>query len=145
MSTLRKVEGDNHPWDTKLIGTVNKTTEVTMSMKSLSKIAPFDTLPQAQYETHPDNYICLGQKQAKGAEMLETLFEVPYEQFSESMPLKASDLKPLPRLISKIFTWNIIPRRSDKAKVRHCDVRVLYALVTGKPILPFRQLIMLNV
>ncbi|KAJ0622948.1 hypothetical protein HanIR_Chr01g0026311 [Helianthus annuus] len=100
MSTLRKVEGDNHPWDTKLIGTVNKTTQVTMSMKSLSKIAPFDTLPQAQYETHPDNYICLGQKQAKGAEwaeMLETLFEVPYEQFSESMPLKASDLKPLPR------------------------------------------------
>ncbi|KAJ0586589.1 hypothetical protein HanOQP8_Chr04g0130371 [Helianthus annuus] len=147
MSTLRKVEGDNHPWDTKLIGTVNKT-EVTMSMKSLLKIAPFDTLPQAQYETHPDNYICLDIKQAKGpewAEMLETLFEVPLEQFSESMPLKASDLKPLPRLISKIFTWNIISRRSDKAKVRHCDVRVLYALVTGKPIFPFRQLIMLNV
>ncbi|KAJ0957133.1 hypothetical protein HanPSC8_Chr01g0023661 [Helianthus annuus] len=65
MSTLRKVEGDNHPWDTKLIGTVNKT-EVTMSMKSLLKIAPFDTLPQAQYETRPDNYICLDIKQAKG-------------------------------------------------------------------------------
>ncbi|KAL8229949.1 hypothetical protein R6Q57_014849 [Mikania cordata] len=69
------------------------------------------------------------------------------EKPSEAMGTKLlkSNLKVLPKLLSLILGFNVIPRLGDKFFVRNFEIRVLHALMTGQPKLSFRHLVLLNV
>ncbi|KAF5757624.1 hypothetical protein HanXRQr2_Chr17g0828901 [Helianthus annuus] len=44
-----------------------------------------------------------------------------------------------------VCTQNVIPRRGDKVEVRFAEVPVLYMLLRGSPLVPFRFLVLNNI
>lgn len=73
--------------------------------------------------------------------MLNTLFMPGRPQH----PLWRDNLKMPARLLLLFVVLNIMPRRSDKQKVRKWDIQILYALLTGTPTVSFRYLAMMNI
>ncbi|KAJ0686718.1 hypothetical protein HanOQP8_Chr11g0418761 [Helianthus annuus] len=143
MSTLEKKDGKNPPFTTKLIGYVGNK-KVALSFEAMDKIVKFDTgavNPQREYE-----YLSAEKIFGKGDDwltMLRELFQV--DDIREDMKLYKKDLKPLPKLLTCILNWNVIPRAGDKEKIRNYEIRVLYALITGRPTISFKHLVLLNV
>ncbi|KAK1437352.1 hypothetical protein QVD17_03143 [Tagetes erecta] len=149
MSTLKRNLGPNPPLTTTLKGKVHGV-DVVLSMAVMDKIASFDSgikRPGGEYTYLSDGDMYSVGK-TKGDEwigMLEALFDVPGGDYANYKPLERKHLKPLPHLISKIMMYNIIPRRGDYVKIRNYEVKVLYALTTGRINLSLKQLIMLNI
>nr|XP_043625276.1 uncharacterized protein LOC122596717 [Erigeron canadensis] len=78
-------------------------------------------------------------------EMIAELFTYPRDALNVNKNLSRARLKPLPRLIMNLISWNICPRSSDKGSIRLQEVVVSYALVTGKLNLSLRHIIMTNI
>jgi hypothetical protein len=137
MATLRREDGNNPPRTMRLVGTVDNN-DYELSFETMRQVANFDSLPDHQYE-YPAN-ILSGEETENWNDMLAELFIVNY-----NFHMARSELKPLVLLLTQIMGKNVIPRLSDMSVVRHYDIRVLYALVTGQQVLSFRHLVMLNV
>ncbi|KAL8255422.1 hypothetical protein R6Q59_033643 [Mikania micrantha] len=80
---------------------------------------------------------------AQWKDIIRVLFAKPPEAMGTK--LLRSDLKVLPKLLSLISGFNVIPRLGDKLFIRNFEIRVLHALMTGQPKLSFRHLVLLNV
>ncbi|KAK1438245.1 hypothetical protein QVD17_04051 [Tagetes erecta] len=144
MATLKKTPGRNPPRTTKLVGIV-RGQKVELSFRTLDTIGSFDNSGKP-YEFLSDEEITSEGKN-KGTmwiEMLRELFAVPESKLSMNMALDRNKLKPLPKLMSTILSWNILPRVSDQASIRNSNVRMLYALCTGRPMISFKQLVLHN-
>ncbi|KAK1430662.1 hypothetical protein QVD17_13565 [Tagetes erecta] len=145
MTTLKKEDGSNPPFTTKLTGLVGKK-KITLSFDELDKITNFDSgavYPTREYEYLSAARVFCKEKGDDWLVMLRELFAV--KKVTQNMQLIRADLKPLPKLLTNILNWNVIPRKGDKIKIRVYEVMVLYALITGKPTLSFRHLVLLNV
>ncbi|KAL8225445.1 hypothetical protein R6Q57_018002 [Mikania cordata] len=143
MATLRKEDGNNPPRTTRLIGTVNGK-EMVLSFETMNKVVKFDTKPQREY-VYPERMQILGEatEDEEWRAMVRVLFAKAPEEMGRK--LLRSDLNVLPKLLSLISGFNVIPRLGDKLFIRNFEVRVLHALMIGHPKLSFRQLVLLNV
>ncbi|KAF5764990.1 hypothetical protein HanXRQr2_Chr15g0698471 [Helianthus annuus] len=102
----------------KLIGTVNGV-KVEMSYDSLRRIAKFD-------KKHP-----------QWQHMLDYLF-IPGTTHGK---LLRRNLRIEAKLMLIVCTHNVIPRRGDKIEVRFSEVPILYMMMHGAPLVPFRFLV----
>jgi hypothetical protein len=112
MSTLTRVEGENPPLDTTLIGQVGEE-DVVMSFDTIRKIARFDSKPDNVYVFPPEKEIF--KKSTKGEEgmaMFRDLF-IP----SATRDMVRKDLKILAKIVAIIVGHNVIPRTSDKETI----------------------------
>ncbi|KAK1421834.1 hypothetical protein QVD17_24497 [Tagetes erecta] len=131
----------NHPSKMRLIGTVNGI-EVEMSFDTLRRVAKFDSKPANHYMYpnlddlyyHPD-------KHPRWNVMLDTLF-LPGTTHGK---LYRKNLQIEAKLLLIICQLNVIPRRGDKVEVRYPEVPILYMLMKGTPLVPFRFLAMNNI
>ena len=139
MSTLTKIDGSNPPRTMKLVGRVGDR-EVVMSLDTIKAIAPFDSRLAREY-VYPEPHHILAEETTNPAwiGMLQEIFR------PERGIMTRNCMRALPKLIHLIMGQNVIPRHGDKMKVRHYEIRVLHALLTGSPVFSFRHLAMLNV
>ena len=137
VSTLKYVRGDNHPFNSKMVGTVNDQ-EVVMSFRTLDRIAKFDNNSNLTYE-YPSPSILYGamEQQTYFTAMKEALYEGPSS--------KRGGLKWIVRILLIIVIRNVMPKRGDLTTVRSWEVPVLHALLTGSPPISLRYLIMGNI
>ncbi|MFS7986029.1 hypothetical protein Hanom_Chr11g01005651 [Helianthus anomalus] len=121
----------------KLIGTVNGV-KVEMSYNSLRRIAKFDSKSSNQYiyPSLKDLYHEPG-KHPQWQHMLDYLF-VPGTTHGK---LFRRNLRIEAKLMLVLCTHNVIPRRGDKMEVIFQDVPILYMLMHGSPMVPFRFLV----
>jgi hypothetical protein len=80
-------------------------------------------------------------EQRDWATLVKELFKTSPDKKSKS--LTHSDLKSIPKLLVNIMKTNIIPRIGDQGKVRSYELRVQYALMTGKVKYSLEHLIMI--
>ncbi|KAI3821541.1 hypothetical protein L1987_09109 [Smallanthus sonchifolius] len=125
----------------KLIGTVNGV-EVEMSFDTLRRIAKFDSKPVNQY-TIPrlEDLYFEPEKHPRWHMMLDYMF-LPGTTHGK---LYRKNLRIEAKLMLIICTQNVIPRRGDKVEVRYPEVPILYALLNGAPLFPFRFLVLNNI
>lgn len=91
------------------------------------------------------SHAVLSVKKASGElweQMINELFVVPPGTRISSWSLHRDALKAMPRLLLGIVMTNIMPRSSDRHKVRYSEIMVLYALLTGMPKLSLGHLIL---
>ncbi|MFS7912074.1 hypothetical protein Hanom_Chr02g00125561 [Helianthus anomalus] len=120
----------------KLIGTVNGV-RVEMSYDSLRRIARFDSKSTNQYIYPSLNDLYHNpEKHPQWQNMLDYLF-VPGTTHGK---LLRKNLRIEAKLMLVICTYNVIPRRGGKV-----DVPVLYMLMHGSPLVPFRFLVLNNI
>ncbi|MFS8017691.1 hypothetical protein Hanom_Chr15g01383411 [Helianthus anomalus] len=129
------------PQNMKLIGMVNGV-KVEMSYDSLSRIARFDSKSSNQYIFPSLNELYHNpEKHSQWQNMLDYLFV----SGTTHGKLLRRNLRIEVKLILVICTHNVIPRRGDKVEVRFAEVLVLYMLMHGSPIVPFRFLVLNNI
>ncbi|KAL8249440.1 hypothetical protein R6Q59_006308 [Mikania micrantha] len=123
MATLRRDEGNNPPKTTRLIGTVNGR-EMILSFETMNKVVKFDTKSQREY-VYPERQQILGESTADAQwnDMVRVLFAKPPEAMGTK--LLRSDLEVLPKLLSLISGFNVIPRLGDKLFIRNFEIRAL--------------------
>ncbi|KAJ0618502.1 hypothetical protein HanHA89_Chr02g0054061 [Helianthus annuus] len=120
----------------KLIGTVNGV-RVEMSYDSLRRIARFDSKSTNQYIYPSLNDLYHNpEKHPQWQNMLDYLF-VPGTTHEK---LLRKNLRVEAKLMLVICTHNVIPRRGGKM-----EVPVLYMLMHGSPLGPFRFLVLNNI
>lgn len=141
MATLEKRDGERPPVTTQLVGKVNGV-EVVLNLSLIKKWLKVDMKRSGYvYPTHAE----LTVKKVDGERwetMINELFVVPQGTRIASWQLMRDALKAMPRLLLGIVTSNIMPRQSDRNKVRYSDVLILYALITGSPQLSLGHVIL---
>ncbi|KAF5781264.1 hypothetical protein HanXRQr2_Chr11g0481451 [Helianthus annuus] len=125
----------------KLIGTVNGV-KVEMSYDSLRRIAKFDSKSSNQYiyPSLKDLYY-EPEKHPQWQHILDYLF-IPGTTHGK---LLRRNLRIEAKLMLVLCTHNVISRRGDKMEVRFQEVSVLYMLIHGSPMVPFRFLVLNNI
>ncbi|KAJ0770929.1 hypothetical protein HanPI659440_Chr07g0263231 [Helianthus annuus] len=125
----------------KLIGTVNGVS-VEMSYDSLRRIAKFDSKPANQYIfPRLEDLYFNPQNHPQWQHMLNYLF-IPGTTHGK---LLRRNLRIEVKLMLVVCTQNVIPRWGDKVEVRFAEILVLYMLLHGSPLVPFRFLVLNNI
>ncbi|KAM0025657.1 hypothetical protein Hdeb2414_s0021g00577121 [Helianthus debilis subsp. tardiflorus] len=129
------------PSKMKLIGTVNGV-DVEMSYDSLRRIAKFESKPANEYIfPRLEDLYFNPQKHPQWQNILDYLF-IPGTTHGK---LLRKNLRIEAKLMLVVCTQNVIPRRGDKVEVRFAEVPVLYMLLHGSPLVPFRFLVLNNI
>ncbi|KAJ0556352.1 hypothetical protein HanOQP8_Chr07g0246051 [Helianthus annuus] len=116
--------------------------KVEMSYDSLCRIARFDNKPSNQYIYPSLNDLYHNpEKHPQWQNMLDYLF-IPVTTHGK---LLRRNLRIEAKLMLVLCTHNVIPRRGDKMEVRFSEVPVLYMLIHGSPMVPFRFLVLNNI
>ncbi|MFS8024621.1 hypothetical protein Hanom_Chr16g01465341 [Helianthus anomalus] len=125
----------------KLIGTCNEV-KVEMSYDSSRCIAKFDSKSSNQY-IYPSlkDLYHEPEKHPQWQHMLDYLF-VPGTTHGK---LFRRNLRIEAKLMLVLCTHKVISRRGDKMEVRFQEVLVLYMLMHGSPMVPFRFLMLNNI
>ncbi|MFS7918927.1 hypothetical protein Hanom_Chr03g00206951 [Helianthus anomalus] len=129
------------PSKMKLVRTCNGV-KVEMSYDSLRRIAKFDSQPSNQdiYPSLKDLYH-EPEKHPQLQHMLDYLFlpGTTHEKlFRRNLRIEA-------KLMLVFCTHNVVPRWGDKMEVRFQEVPILYMLMHGSPMVPFRFLVLNNI
>ncbi|KAJ0804435.1 hypothetical protein HanPI659440_Chr02g0038011 [Helianthus annuus] len=125
----------------KLVGTVNGV-RLEMSYDSFRRIAKFDSKPSNQY-IYPslEDLYHNPKKHPQWQNMLDYLF-VPGTTHGK---LLRRNLRIEAKLMLVLCTHNVISRRGDKVEVRFAEVSILYMLMHGSHMVPFRFLVLNNI
>ncbi|KAM0006787.1 hypothetical protein Hdeb2414_s0162g00819021 [Helianthus debilis subsp. tardiflorus] len=125
----------------KHIGTVNGV-KVEMSYDSLRRIARFGNKLSNQYIfPRLEDLYHNPQNHPQWQNMLDYLF-VPG---ATHVKLLRRNFRIEVKLMLVLCTHNVIPRWGDKVEVRFLEVPVLYMLMHGSPMVPFRFLVLNNI
>ncbi|KAF5767902.1 hypothetical protein HanRHA438_Chr14g0641081 [Helianthus annuus] len=140
MATLR-CPPYNKPSQMKLFGIVNDI-EVEMSFDTLRRVARFDSKPANKYMFPSlDDLYFKPEDHPRWNSMLEALF-LPRTTHGT---LYRKKMKIEAKLLLVICLHNVIPRRGDKVEVRYPEVPILYTLLHGAPLFPYRNSVLNNV
>ncbi|KAJ0679450.1 hypothetical protein HanRHA438_Chr12g0569771 [Helianthus annuus] len=129
------------PSKMKLIGWCNRV-KVEMSYDSLRRIARFDSKSSNEY-IYPSlkDLYHEPDKHPQWQHMLDYLF-LPGTTHGK---LFRKNLRMEAKLLLVLCTHNVIPWRGDKREVRFQEVPILYMLMCGSPMVPFRFLVLNNI
>ncbi|KAJ0914569.1 hypothetical protein HanPSC8_Chr06g0240081 [Helianthus annuus] len=137
MSTLRCIPGDHPSRTMQLIGDVGRK-KMVMSMEHIRKIAYFDSGPQNEYlYPDPTNFFSNKKLGTDHPNIKTDLFVEPSKNRT-SLNCEA-------RVLQNINLENIMARLGDRGTVKMYDVRVVHAIMTGRPRFSFMHLALMNV